>query len=80
MRCEKDIEKIGLEACNGQYCQADGVDAVRIAQNFTASDLESRVSRVRQQLQKKPGSCELQHALNQLSMARKFQGGSNNGN
>lgn len=78
MRCERHIEKIGILACNGQYCQPDGFDAERIAQNFNISDLEIRVSRVRKDLLEKPESCERQHAFNQLLMAQRIKGGNIN--
>lgn len=76
MQCEGAIEKLSRNGCNGPFCQPDGFDAYRIAQNFTGYELDDRISQVLEKLNEKPVSCDLQHAFNQLAMARQMKGDS----
>jgi hypothetical protein len=69
MQCERGIEKGDVTKCQGIYCQPDGFDASRIAQNFSTKELNKRLSSISQKLAEKPESCELQHAFNQMSLA-----------
>ncbi len=69
MKCERDIEKVDITKCQGGFCQPDGFDAFMIAQNFSPEEVNERLSNVKQKLEEKPESCELQHAFNQLSLA-----------
>lgn len=74
MQCERAIEKLSRSGCSGPFCQPDGFDAYRIAQNFTGCELDDRISQVLEKSNEKPVSCELQHAFNQLSIAREIKG------
>lgn len=69
MLCERDIKKLDPITCRGEFCQPDGFNAKRIAQNFSNDELDERILVIREKLEMKPKSCELQHAFNQLSLA-----------
>lgn len=77
MKCERDIEKLGITKCDGLFCQPDGFDTIRIAQNFPRAELLRRISDVERRVQEKPESCEEQLAFNQLSQALQVIGGLN---
>lgn len=74
MKCEKSVEKSGITSCNGGYCQPDGFDAVRIAQDFSTAELTKRLNNVKERLLEKPENCEIQHAFNQLKQAQSVKG------
>lgn len=74
MKCERRVEKINETVCEGSYCEPDGFDAARIAQNFSPTELEERLNKMKEDLLEKPESCELQYALNQLNSALKAKG------
>ena len=75
MKCERDVEKKSVIGCDGKFCESDGSDAARIAQNFSLEELNSRIDRTENQLRDKPESCDLQAAFNQMMMALQFKGG-----
>ncbi len=74
MRCEKGIEKSGSRECSGPFCEPDLFDAARIAQNFTEQELNERIAKVKERLDQKPESCEVQAGYNQLMQAARVKG------
>ena len=74
MKCERDIEKNGPTACTGQFCQPDSFVATRIAQNFPQEELNRRVLAIEERLKANSGSCNLQAAFNEMSMALSLKG------